>query len=173
MTVLALGADGVPARVDLHTAMKWSTRGWELQLACPACGEPSRVLRKRGEVYCCARCSPRSSPHHRFKNCRSWRTGGKTTAAIVQELLSAAGNRPTAHLDELALSLVRGTMATVETLLASIYASLDATNGLVRTREMAPLSDASARAVTPRSDARAQRVHEPLRPSQALTRRNG
>lgn len=72
VTVLAVGANGIPAFVDLRTATKWSTRGWELQLACPACGEPSRVLRQRGEVYCCARCAPRSTSHHRFKNCQIW-----------------------------------------------------------------------------------------------------
>lgn len=138
VTVLVLGADGVPAHVDLQPAMKWSTRGWELQLACPACGEPSRVLRQRGEIYCCARCAPRSTPHHLRKNCRSWRDGGKTTAAIGQELVTAAGNRPSARLDQLALSLVQGTMATAEALLADIHASLDATKALVRNQEMDP-----------------------------------
>ena len=42
LTVLALGADGVPIHVDLGLARKWSTRGWEVQLACPLCKEPSR-----------------------------------------------------------------------------------------------------------------------------------
>src|SRR5688572_5640089 len=88
VTVLAMGSDGVPARVDLLTAMKWSTRGWELQLAGTACGQPSRVLRQRGEVYRCGRCTPRSTAHHRFKNCGYWRDGGKTTASVVDELTS-------------------------------------------------------------------------------------
>src|SRR4051794_26892211 len=77
--VLALGKDGVPVELDLGLAPKWSTRGWELQVACPLCSEPSRVLRQRNGVFCCARCAPRSTPHHRFKSCRYWtRDGGRT-----------------------------------------------------------------------------------------------
>lgn len=132
VTVLALGADGVPARVDLQPAMKWSTRGWELQLACPTCGEPSRVLRQRGDVYRCARCAPRSTPHHRRKNCRSWRDGGRTTQQVVHELIGSDGRSSSGRLHELAAELVRGTMARAETLLPDIYASLDAIDELLR-----------------------------------------
>jgi hypothetical protein len=132
--VLALGADGVPAHVDLRPAMKWSTRGWELQLACPTCGEPSRVLRQRDEVYCCARCAPRSTPHHRRKNCRSWRDGGRTTSEIVHELIRSDGP-PRARLYALAAELVRGAMARAEALLPHICTSLDAADELVCNRE--------------------------------------
>ncbi len=133
--VLALAANGVPTHVDLEFALKWSTNGWAQQLACPVCKGPSRVLRQRGEVYCCARCAPRSTAHHRLKNCKRWLDGGKTTTSVVHELVGGDTHRPSARLQELAVDLVRGTMARAEALLPDMYASLDAADELLRQRE--------------------------------------
>jgi len=125
LDVLALGADGVPVQVDLGLAPKWSTRGWELQLACPLCREPSRVLRERDRVFCCARCPPRSSPHHRFKNCRYWtHDGGKLTAEIVRKLMTRADQRAAPNLVQLATTLACDTVDQAEVLLPTICSAL-------------------------------------------------
>ena len=125
VAVLALGANGVPVRMALGLARKWSTRGWELQLACPLCRQPSRVLRQRDGAFCCARCAPRSSPHHRFKNCRYWtRDGGKMTAELVRRLMTRADNRTTQGLDQLAATLACDTIDQAESLFPIICSAL-------------------------------------------------
>lgn len=128
VAVLALGANGVPVQVDLRLAVKWSARGWEQQLACPLCQEPSRVLRERAGAYCCARCAPRATAHHQLKHTSYWQDGGRTTADIVRLLNERSSGRHRARLNALQRELVRGTMARAEAALPLAEAALHVTD---------------------------------------------
>lgn len=136
IAVLALQRDGAPQELELRFTTKWSTRGWEKQLACPICGEPSRVLREHDGNFCCARCAPRSSAHHRLKNNRYWRDGGKTTAAIVRELMPGSRSGASPLLHELAISLMAETIERAEAVIPPALAALEYTNQ-IKPREQA------------------------------------
>src|SRR5262249_33948267 len=105
--VLALDVRGVPVVVQLTFAEKWCARFWQLQLACPRCGLPSRRLRDQGTGFCCARCEPRLTPEQRLKRTRFWIQGGRETAAVVQACLDGRYDQIMA----LTMSLARGIMA--------------------------------------------------------------
>ena len=134
--VVALRANGTPLAVRLCLTEKWGARSWHVQLGCPRCGLPCRRLRDRGGNFCCARCEPSATRHQQLKNCRYWtRYGGRTTAEVVQQLVDGDAPRPSARLEELALTLMHGAMARAEALFPNIYASLDTADDVLRHRE--------------------------------------
>lgn len=140
ITILALKTNGLPVELTLHWAQKWSTCGWEIQFACPCCREPSRVLRECGGTFCCARCAPRRSAHHQAKNTTYWREGGKTTAAIVQQLTDGSSGRHPQLFRALQRELVRDMMDRTEAVVSLAVAALELTDAAVSDGEHKPKS---------------------------------
>jgi hypothetical protein len=136
--LLALRGDGIPVVVRLRFVEKWGARSWHLQLGCPCCGLPCRRLRDRGDAFYCARCAPRQTKHQQLKNTKSWREGGKTTAAIVQLVTNGSDGRHERLFSALQRELVRDLMDRTEAALSLAVTALELTDAIVSESEHGP-----------------------------------
>lgn len=138
--VLALTSEGVPVQVYLRLADKWAGTAWQRQLGCPDCHLPCRVLRFREGRFSCARCAPRATPHHRFKNTDHWQQGGRTTDAIIRQLIDGSSGRHARPFTALQRELVRDIMDRADAVLPLAVATLEVTDATSSESEHGPKS---------------------------------
>lgn len=123
--VLALDHRGLPTELTLSLAPKWCTNGFVLQLGCPGCRRPCRILRDGPLGFLCGRCSRVRTQRRRRRNNRERAiAGAPETDEVIRATLSPGARELTQRGAALA-SVLRDQAAQATAQADAILAILD------------------------------------------------